>query len=103
MNKLHLWFLEQWDKNEEFDENNKGYIKCFETGKKLYTENYREISLCYSHILNKKKYSKYKMKDWNLKIVSPESHQLFELYPKKAIHQYTLYQKLLEDHYNKLI
>lgn len=57
-------------------------------------------SCVYSHLLNKKQFKEYAFKDWNLKIVCPECHSLYTLYPKKAVNQFAKYEELLEKHYN---
>jgi hypothetical protein len=95
---LKKFYLELWDKQEE-TEGDFRFVRCFESGYKLDREQYRELSICYSHILPKSKYPEYAMEDWNLKIVRPVWHQQFEIYPEKAPKQYEYQQFLL----NKLI
>ena len=94
MNLLHKWFVYLFDERK----NEKGFVKCFECGKYMHEDGYKDLSTCYSHILNKKVYSQYKGEGWNVKIVHPECHQLFELYPEKAKQQQTLYLKLIKLH-----
>lgn len=84
--ELHAWFLELWDKQED----NNGYCYCYETGTPMHRTSYRENLCVYSHILLKSKYPEYSMKDWNVKIVLPEQHALFEGRSKKAVKQMRL-------------
>lgn len=88
--ELHKWFLELWDKR--CDES--GNCKCFECGKLLKREQYRENSACYSHILPKSKYEEIAMLEENTQIVHPNCHALYESYPPKAKNQYELRLKL---------
>jgi 5-methylcytosine-specific restriction endonuclease McrA len=97
--KLHEWFLEVWKEREEFDSNGRGYVTCFETGKKLYSDYYMSNSCCYSHLIPKSKRPDLAMEDFNLKIVHPDCHAQYETFPEKAPKQYALRQELL----NKLI
>lgn len=92
MNLMHRWFIYLF--NHRKDKN--GFVKCFECGKYMHEDNYKRLSSCYSHILNKKTYSEYKGEPWNIKIVHPECHQLFELYPEQANKQHKLYLKLIK-------
>ena len=92
MNLLHKWFVYLFDERKD----KKGFVKCFECGKYMHEDSYKDISLCYSHILNKKLYEEYKGEPWNLVIVHPHCHQLFELYPAQAKKQNAEYNKLIK-------
>ena len=96
MKLMHRWFIYLFN----FRKNNKGFVKCYECEKWMHEDNYKMLSSCYSHILNKTNYKQYAGKPWNLKITHPECHQLFELFPQKAIKQHSLYLELLEKHKN---
>ena len=92
MNEMHVWFTYLFDERKD----KRGYVKCFECGKLLHEDRYREISTCYSHILSKKRYPKYKGIPLNVQIVCPDCHNLYELKPRSAINQYNLKLKLLK-------
>lgn len=98
MTEQQKWFLKLWDKQEMMNPWGKRYVVCFETGKALYREKYRENWSCYSHILRKEKYGEYKMEDFNVKIVNPQAHWEYTHFPEKAKKQYTEYKKLLSLH-----
>lgn len=91
-------YLSIWDERELMNHWGKRYVTCFETGKKLYRDKYRENWACYSHILPKERYSQYKEQSWNIKIVDPNSHFIYENFPEKAVNQYNERIKLLELH-----
>lgn len=93
--RLHEWFIEIWKEREEFDNNGRGYVICFETGMKLYSDMYMDNSCCYSHILPKSKYPEFAMLGSNLVIVHPNCHTQYETFPEKAPKQFALKQELL--------
>ena len=90
MNLMHEWFNYLFDLRK--DKN--GYVNCFECGKKLHQDIYRETSSCYSHILSKKLYPEYRGDPENIVIVCPDCHNLYTYRPKKAINQYNKYLEL---------
>ena len=92
--KLHEWFLSIWDEREEI-ENGRRFVRCFETGVKLYRETYRQNSCVYSHILPKSRYEEFAMLGSNLVIVHPDAHAQYETFPEKAPKQFALKQELL--------
>lgn len=98
MTELHKWFTTLWDKQEIMNHWGKRYVICFETGRRLSREQYRENWICYSHILRKEKYPEYEQKEWNVKIVTPDSHWKFTNFPEKAKNQYDEFKKLLSLH-----
>lgn len=98
LSELHQFFVDLWDDREE-----KGYIRCFETGEWLSRKRYRENWSVYSHILPKKKYPQYEMKKWNIKIVHPNAHAQFEQFSEKAPKQYNLFKELVEKHKKGLL
>jgi hypothetical protein len=91
-NPLHLWFAYLFD--ERKDKN--GYCKCFECGKNLHENNYKHLSIIYSHLLDKGIYKQYKGDPDNVVICCPDCHNLFTMKPKKATKQYEAKLKLKE-------
>ena len=91
---MHQWFLYLFDMRK--DEN--GYVKCFECGKPMHEDTYKEQTTCYSHILEKSKYPEYAGDPDNVVIVHPDCHHLYTMRPKKAINQYNLKLKLKEQY-----
>lgn len=74
---LHNWFLQVWDERREKDE--LGYfVRCFESGQKLYEKYYKYNTCCYSHYFPKSKYKEYEFEEWNLEIVHPDQHSIWE-------------------------
>lgn len=92
-NMMHSWFIHLFE--SRMDE--EGFVKCFECGKKMSENTYKELSSCYSHILSKSQYPEYAGKEWNVKIVHPDCHNLYSMSPKKAINQYNEYLKLTKE------
>jgi hypothetical protein len=88
---MHLWFAYLFEKR--MDENH--CVRCFECGKLMHEDTYKDLSTCYSHILGKKQYPKFKGEEWNVKIVHPDCHHLYSMKPKEAINQYNEYVELL--------
>ena len=93
-NPLHNFFLRIWDDRED----DRGIVYCFETGIEMRRKMYRTNTACYSHILPKEMYPEYAYKEWNLKIVLPDSHMQYSIYPEKTPKQFAEYQKLLNLH-----
>lgn len=92
LNELHQWELLLWDSLE--DKN--GYIYCYETRKPMHKSIYKENLCVYSHCLPKSKYPEYAMEKWNLLIVLPEIHSLWETNPQKCHKMWTYTEKLKE-------
>ena len=94
LNELHEWELKLWDSLE--DKN--GYVYCYETGAPMHRSIYRENLCIYSHCLPKgnHKYKKYAMENWNILIVLPNIHTLWENNPEKCPKMYTYTQKIKE-------
>lgn len=98
MEELHNWEFKLWDKQED----ERGYCYCFETGVHMHRSVYRENLFVYSHILPKAgKYKKFAMKEWNVKIVLPDYHTLYENCSEKAHKQLSL-KLLYLDNIDKL-
>lgn len=93
-NDLHKWFTYLFD--ERKDKN--GFVKCFECGKPMHEDTYKNMSICYSHILSKKKYPDLKGDPANLVIVHPNCHNLYTVSPLKASKQHNLYKILIENY-----
>jgi 5-methylcytosine-specific restriction endonuclease McrA len=91
-NDMHTWFVYLFNQRK----NNQGFVKCFECGKSLHEYFYKNLSIVYSHILNKKKYPKYAGDPENVEIVCPDCHNLYELKPKSAEKQYAKKQELIK-------
>ena len=89
--EMHSWFLSLFKKRMDRD----GNIKCFECGETMSANSYSANPMCYSHILPKAKYRDYAMKEWNVVIVHPDCHNLYEMRPSKAINQHNLKKELL--------
>lgn len=98
LSEIQRFYVSLWDKKEAMDSWGKRYVACFETGKRLYRNRYRLNWSCYSHILPKSRYNEYKMEEFNVKIVDPNSHFLYETSPELAKKQYGEYKKLLALH-----
>lgn len=92
LEKLHNWEFDLFDKQKD----KKGYCYCFETETPMHESIYKYNLCIYSHILPKgtAKYKKYAMEEWNVKIVLPDYHTLFENRSKKAIKQLQLEKEL---------
>jgi len=75
--ELHQWFLQIWNKRRERDELDY-FVRCFETGQKLYEKYYKYNTCCYSHYYPKSKYKEYEFEEWNLEIVHPNQHTIWE-------------------------
>lgn len=71
---LHEWFIQIWKEREGFDKNGRGYVTCFETGMKLYSDTYMNNSCCYHHLILKSKRPDLAFEPENLVIVTPEAH-----------------------------
>lgn len=91
-NPMHQWFKYLFSVKC----NEQGYINCFECGKPLRIDIYGDNTCCYSHILSKAKYPEYAGEQWNVEIVCPDCHNLYEMKPKQAVNQYKRKQELLE-------
>lgn len=63
-------FLDIWDERQD----EKGYCYCFETGKPMHRNYYRENTACYDHVLEKHHWTQYKFTKKNIIIVTPEVH-----------------------------
>jgi len=88
-NPMHKWFKYLFDQRM----NKNGYVFCFECGKAMHEDDYKDISACYSHILGKKQYPTFAGMEENIKIVHPDCHNIYTMTPKKAVHQYAEYLK----------
>jgi len=97
INLMHLWFEYLWEERC----NEKGQIKCYECGKIMNRNTWKEYSTCYSHIYPKSTYPLLKGNEENVVITHPDCHFLYETTPKKAKNQYALKLKLGKK-YNKL-
>ena len=94
LEELHQWEFALWDKQKDI--NNQCF--CFESGEVMHESLYKYNLCIYSHILPKgiAKYKKYAMKEWNVKIVKPQYHELFENKSEKAAKQLQLEKELKE-------
>lgn len=92
INPMHEWFKYLFDQRADAN----GFVNCFECGKAMHTDTYKEITSCYSHILGKKQYPDHAGNPLNVEIVHPDCHTLYTMQPKKAVNQYDKYLKLKE-------
>lgn len=92
---MHQWFIHLFDERKDSD----GNVPCFECGKKMHEDTYKEVSVCYSHLLEKKKYKNFAGDPDNVVIVHPSCHNKYTMTPKKAINQYNK-MKQLKTKYN---
>lgn len=94
LEELHQWEFALWDKQKDI--NNQCF--CFESGEVMHESLYKYNLCIYSHILPKgiAKYKKYAMEEWNVKIVKPQYHELFENKSEKAVKQLQLEKELKE-------
>ena len=75
--ELHSWFLEIWEKRKEKDD--RGYfVRCYESGVKMYKDSYKHNSCIYSHYFPKSTYPQYALEDWNIELVLPDIHSKWE-------------------------
>lgn len=96
-NPMHQWFAYLFESRMDVNH----CVQCFECGKTMQEETYKDLSTCYSHILGKKQYPMYKGNPQNVKIVHPDCHTLYTLKPKEAKNQYKEYLKLLKQYKNE--
>lgn len=100
--ELYQWFLKIWDKRKEKDEI--GYfVRCFETEQKLYEKYYKYNTCCYSHYYPKSKYKEYEFEEWNLEIVHPNQHAIWENDHSKCPKMNKKWLKLKEKYESKII
>lgn len=69
---MHTWFREIWDERED----EYGFCYCYETGKPMHRDQYRNITTVYDHVLEKNNnaYPQYKFTKRNIVIILPEVH-----------------------------
>ena len=68
--QMKQMFLEIWDERQD----GQGRITCFETGKVMSREVYRELSSVYDHVLEKSTYPEYTLVKKNIVIILPDVH-----------------------------
>lgn len=89
---LHTWFrvifLERMDDN--------GYCYCFETGTPMHKSQYIDNSCIYSHYYPKSIYPQFALKDWNLEIILPDIHTIWELNHEKCPKMYAKFKEIKE-------
>ncbi len=90
---MHLWFAYLFEQRM----NTNGFVQCFECNKPLHESQYKDLSMCYSHILSKKLFPQFAGEAWNVQICCPDCHTLYSMRPTKATNQYNLYLKLKEE------
>lgn len=83
-NVMHLWFMHLFDTQK----NNRNVVFCFECNKSLDEQTYKDNKICYSHLLEKKKYPQFAGFEENVKIVCPDCHNLYTMKPQEAKKQY---------------
>jgi len=93
--KLHEWFLELWNKRKEWD-GRRFVVKCFESGYFLDEEAFKYNSCIYSHYFPKSLRPEYALEEWNLEIVHPDVHTLWENDHSKCPKMYEKWLKLKE-------
>lgn len=86
---MHEWFKHLWDVEAATN----GVVKCYECGGNI-PRSHRELTTCYSHILEKAKYPQYAGNPENVVIVHPACHNLYTMKPKEAKNQYNRYLQL---------
>jgi hypothetical protein len=72
MSKYFEFFKQIWDEREDPD----GNCYCFETGRVLPGNIYRNNSCCYDHVLEKSKYKDLDFDKRNIVILHPDVHTL---------------------------
>lgn len=87
---MHQWFKYLFDERKDKD----GFVKCFECGRSLHENVYKDITTCYSHILAKSLYPQHAGNEENIEIVHPDCHNLYTMKPKQAKNQYNKYLEL---------
>ena len=100
--KRHQLFLEIWDELEQETNNGNLYVTCFETGKFLFREQYRENTCIYHHILEKSdsKFPQYDLCKWNIVILHPYTHSQVHIDIDKTPKVKDKYEELLQKHLN---
>lgn len=78
--ELGDFFLALWNSQEDIE----GNCYCFETGKRMSREVYRENRCCYSHCLPKGKYPQFALEKANTLIVLPDVHAQWEVNQDKC-------------------
>lgn len=73
--ELHQWFLQIWNKRRERDELDY-FVRCFETGQKLYEKYFKYNTCCYHHLIEKSTHPEYEFEEENLVIIHPDIHTL---------------------------
>ena len=100
--ELHSWFLELWDKRREWD-GRRFVVKCFESGYFLDEQTFKYNTCCYSHYFPKSKYREYEFEEWNLEIVHPDQHTIWENDHSKCPKMNEKWLKLKEKYENNKI
>lgn len=90
-NQMHEFFISLFDKRKDID----GYVRCYQTGTMMHESAYKYNSAIYSHCLPKKKYPQYAFEEWNVLIVTPESHSKWEAKKTNVPKMYAYYQDIL--------
>lgn len=78
--KQNEFFLQIWDERADVY----GNCTCFETGRLMKKEYFRELSSVYHHCLYKSKYPEYRFLKDNIVIILPEIHSQTHLNIKKT-------------------
>lgn len=75
--KRFALFLELFDERAEIEyRTGDKYVRCFETGTKLYEKHFKENSCIYHHLLLKSKFPQYDLCKENIVIITPYTHDL---------------------------
>lgn len=100
--KRHQMFLEIWDEREETDSAGNKFVRCFETGKRMSREFYRENTCVYHHILEKSdsKFPQYDLVKDNIVILHFDVHNQVHTNIDKTPKVKAKYQELLQKHLN---
>lgn len=95
--QLHAWYVYLFEK--QMDGNRQ--CPCYECNKPLSEDIYKNVSITYSHLLEKKRYPHLAGVAENIAIVCADCHNLYTMHPKKAIKQYTKAQELKNKYNNE--
>lgn len=99
--KRRQLFLEIFEERCEIEaRTGKKFVRCFETGIRLYEIPFKENTCIYHHCLHKSKYPEYDLCKENLVIITPHIHEQVHLNIDKTPKVKAKTEELLNKHLN---